>query len=122
MEKRNATGTGRGGGNEAGDLKLLFIVSYLLLWVSGIVVYLLYGGRNKRLRFHAVQAVLYGIAVTILDIVFGIAGALLFPLGFVLGIVILLLWLYGLYVGYRAMEGEDIRITTIGDMAERYSS
>jgi uncharacterized membrane protein len=68
-----------------------------------------------------VQAVLYGIALTILSVVFNVVGALFAPIGILLSLAMAILWLYGLYVGYRAMEGEDIKITTVGELAERYS-
>lgn len=107
--------------DENDDLKLLYIMAYFLLWVSGILIYLIYGNRNKRLRFHSFQAVLYGIVWTVLQVIFGIAGFVLGPLSILLSIVLLILWLYGLYVGYKAMDGIDIKITAVGDIAERYS-
>ena len=128
MAANNKRGTKAGSDSAPGrsasaenELKLLFIVSYFLLWLSGLVVYLVYGRTSKRIRFHAVQAVLYGIVFTVLEVIFAVVGPFVGLLSALFALVLLVLWLYGLYVGYRAMEGEDIKITTIGDLAERYS-
>ncbi len=116
----NATKGAKAKSDGAEDLKLLYIISYLIPLITGILVYLIYGTKSKRLRFHAVQAVLYSIALIIIDIVLGIVSIVL-PIGLLVGLLMLVLWLYGLYVGYRAMEGEDIKITTVGELAEKYS-
>ena len=108
-------------GNGEDDLKLLYLVSYLVLWLSGIAVYLIYGSRGKRIRFHSVQAVLYGILITVLQAIFAVLSPFVGMLSILFSLLLIILWLYGLYVGYRAMEGEDIKITTIGDLAQRYS-
>ena len=67
---------------------------------------------NKRMKFHAIQAVLLGIASFIIGWVplpfFNIAG--------------LVLWLYGLYVGLLAYEGRDISIPVIGEYAIKHSA
>ena len=97
------------------DLGILFLFSYFLLWISGIIVFIIYGDKDKRLRFHAIQAVIYGIAITIFDLVFGWLPILGIPIH----IASLLLWAYGLYVGYMASQGNDILIPIIGTFAPK---
>ncbi len=91
------------------DLGILFIFSYFLLWISGIAVFILYGNKNKRLKFHAMQAIVYGIALTVFDVVFGWLPIFGIPVH----IAAFLLWIYGLYVGYEASQGNDILIPII---------
>lgn len=93
----------------------IFLIVYLLTWLSGALIFLIGGNKSKRIRFHAVQAVLLGISITIIGIVLGLFTPLLS------NIVLFLMWLYGMYVGYRAYEGEDIAIPVIGDYAIQYS-
>jgi uncharacterized membrane protein len=98
------------------DTNILYIFAYFLGWLSGIVVYITEGQKNKRMKFHAVQAILYGVVVTIVWFIIGWA------LFFVAWIIILLAWLYGLYIGYMAYQGTDMSIPVIGDFAKQYSS
>jgi uncharacterized membrane protein len=98
------------GGLPKEDLGILFLFSYFLFWISGIIVFILYGNKDKRLRFHAIQAVVYGIAITIFDLVFGWLPILGIPIH----VASLLLWVYGLYVGYMASRGKDILMPIIG--------
>ncbi|MDE1854940.1 MAG: hypothetical protein KGH57_01295 [Candidatus Micrarchaeota archaeon] len=87
-----------------GDGKsLLFIVAYVLTWLTGIIVFLAAGG-NKRLKRHAVQAILIGIIMWIVAAV-PLIGSILF----------ILLWIYGLYLGYNGYLGKDIAIPVVSD-------
>ena len=89
---------------------ILYILNYFLLWLSGLLVYVTEGQKSKRAKFHALQAIFLGIVITILAY---------FP---IINLVALLLWIYGLYVGVKAYEGEDISMPVLGDYAKRYSS
>lgn len=91
--------------------KILYIVTYLLGWLTGILIYITEGQKNKRLKFHAVQAILLGIVATIIGWI-----------PFVGWIVLALIWLYGLYIGWQGMEGKDILVPVLGEWAKKYSS
>ncbi|MHB8371397.1 MAG: hypothetical protein ACYDAO_00165 [Thermoplasmataceae archaeon] len=93
--------------------EIMFIFAYLLTWLSGIIVYVLYADKDKDLRFHSIQAILLGIVIFIIE---GISFFIFFTARIIVNIVILLLWLYGLYVGYKAYEGVSIKMPVIGDM------
>ncbi len=99
-------------GEEVGNPIYLF--AYLLGWISGIIVYVTEGQRSERVKFHALQAIFLGFAAMIIGIIF----SPIFHLGFVLAF---LLWLYGMYVGYRAYRGADVEIPIIGEYARKYS-
>lgn len=89
------------------------IGTYFFLWLSGIIVYLFTSKKSDEyLKFHALQAILLGIVITIL-------GWLSFiPFMF---IVTIILWIYGIYVGYQASEGKDIVMPIIGDFAKEHA-
>lgn len=97
------------------DDKILYIFAYLLTWLSGIIVLLLNQGRDKNMRFHALQAIVLGIAITVIG-VFSILFP--FPVSLFVDMFTFLLWLYGIYVGYRAYQGVNIRIPAIAEIAE----
>jgi uncharacterized membrane protein len=93
-----------------GNNAILYIFAYLLTWLSGILMYITVGQTDKRMKFHALQAILLGVV--------------LFIIGWIpiLGWIIELLgWLYGLYIGYMAYTGTDIEMPVIGDFAKQYS-
>lgn len=85
-----------------------YIVIYFFTWLTGLIFYLA-EKQDKKVRFHAIQSILLGIVITILSFTF------------IFSIISVLLWIYGLYVGYKEMKGETIRIPVIGEYAEKYA-
>ena len=62
---------------------------------------------------HRLQAIFLGIIIFVI---------LYLPFFHALWILLgLLLWLYGMWIGIKAHQGEDIEIPLIGDYARRYS-
>jgi uncharacterized membrane protein len=105
-----------GGLGDAGiDNKIMYIFAYLLTWVSGIIVYILYADRDRNLKFHAVQSILLGVVITVIGI---LSVFLFFPVSIVANLFTILLYIYGLYVGYKAYTGVNIVMPVIGDMAK----
>ena len=94
------------------DERVLYIAAYLFTWISGILLYITLGQTNKRMKFHAVQAILLGIATFIIAVI---------PLPF-FTLIAFLVWVYGMYVGVVAYNGRDISMPVIGEYAERYSA
>ncbi|MCL5427927.1 MAG: hypothetical protein M1321_01975 [Candidatus Marsarchaeota archaeon] len=117
-------GQHRGGQHNAtkSEDKIMFIVAYLVPVLAGVVVYVLYADKDRELRFHAVQSILFGVAFWvlwwILGAIFFISFAGHFIWGEVLDAVMALLWLYGLYVGYNAFMGRRILIPVAGNLAK----
>ena len=69
------------------------------------------GQTNARMKFHALQAIIVGIV-----------GFILGFIPFIGGLFAFLIWIYGLYVGYRAYEyNEDVSMPVIGDFAKQNS-
>lgn len=82
----------------------VYIITYFLTWLTGILVYLFVAHGNKRLKLHSMQA-----------IILGIIGVVLFFIPFLGWILAVLLWLYGLYIGFEAFNGKDLSIPYITD-------
>jgi len=84
-----------------------YIAIYLLTFITGIIFYLISKG-DKRKRQHSIQAIVLGAIMIIIGLI---------PY---LGIVNILIWLYGLYIGYKASVNEDAAIPYITDFAKKY--
>ncbi len=89
---------------------LAYLLVYLFIWLSGLLIYLTLGQSDQRLKFHSVQAIFLGIIIFILSFI-TVVGA----------IIAILLWIYGLYIGWAAANGEEIEIPLIGEYARKYS-
>ncbi len=96
--------------------KILLIFAYLLTWLSGIIVYLYNDNKNSTLRFHSLQAIFLGILITVISV---FSFVLIPPVRYIAYIFTILLWLYGVYVGFQAYNGKNISIPVIGEMAKR---
>ncbi len=103
--------------------KIWFIIAYLIPVLTGIITYVMYADKDKKMKFQAVQSILYGIAMIIgYYILVGIFSFLLFAIPgvlFILSLLLFLAWLYGLYVGYQAFNGTMVSIPVIGEMAKK---
>ena len=94
------------------DDNVLYIFAYLLTWISGIVLFVTVGQKNKRIKFHAIQAIILGVAAFVL-------AWIPLPFFYLIGVVV---WLYGLYIGFMGYTGRDISVPVIGEYALEYSS
>ena len=86
--------------------KLVYIVAYLFALLSGIIVYLI-AGQNKRLKFHARQAIVLGIIIFVIGFI---------PIVSLLTIVI---WIYGVYIGVQAYYGKNISVPFMSKFEEK---
>ena len=88
---------------------IVLFFAYLLTWLSGIIVYITAGQSDKRAKFHALQAIFLGVIA--------------FIIGFIpiISLLSILIWLYGLYIGWKAYDGQDVMIPVLGDYAKQYS-
>ncbi len=86
-----------------------FIVAYLFSLISGIVVLLLYGDLDKRLRFHSLQSITLSIIAIVVSVLFGFLSPILSS------IIFLLIWAYGMYLGLEAYAGNDVDIPIVSD-------
>ncbi len=88
---------------------IVYIISYLFIWLSGIIVYVTEGQLDKRAKFHALQSIFLGIIIFILAFI---------P---IVDIVAVALWVLGIIIGVIAYTGQDIVMPVIGPYAKRYS-
>jgi uncharacterized membrane protein len=101
------------------------LLCYIFIPITSIIFYLL--EKNSRLvRFHAMQSLLYGVAVFVLFFVFnifvlgicyvsGILGGLFGLLGLVIWLGFLIGWIFLLI---KAYQGQMFKLPVIGNIAE----
>ncbi len=111
-----------------------YVILYVLPIIGAIAVSVLYGSSDDRMKFHKVQSSIVGIVLIVLFIIGRILDILLIPtapnftystafseiaiVNLILGLISLLLWLYGIFVGIRAMDGKDMEMVIIGKYAK----
>ncbi len=99
---------------------------YLLGWLTGIIFYIIEKD-NKFVRFHAKQSMLVFFPLWILSFIFGGgflfwggffwgAWAFLVVIGWLIWIVIFILWII---LMIKAYQGETYKLPIVGDIAER---
>ncbi|MCL4383518.1 MAG: hypothetical protein M1168_01030 [Candidatus Marsarchaeota archaeon] len=92
------------------EFDIIILISYIFTWVSGIIVFLISKKQDSKRKFHALQSILLGIIITIVGFI-----------PFIGTLISLILWIYGIYIGYQGAEGRDIEIPYIGETAKKYS-
>ena len=90
---------------------LIYVLIYFFTWLSGLIFYLIEKD-NKKIRFHAMQAILLGIVMMVCWFLF----FLIIP-----PLLAVLLWFYGIYVGYKESQGETVRIPYLAEYADKYA-
>lgn len=91
--------------------KVACALTYVLGWVSGLV-FLLAEKDNKKVRFHAMQSLMFFAAMTVISFV-PVIGWLLSP--FVM-IVAFIVWLMAIY---KAYNGEEFELPVVGKLAKK---
>ena len=90
--------------------RLLVAICYIFMWLGGIVIFII-AENNKALKFHALQAIVLGIAVTIVWILLSmILTPLLWSLWSLYNIIWLIdiiIWLYLVYGAYMIYSKGD---------------
>jgi uncharacterized membrane protein len=86
-----------------------YVIIYLLTWITGIIFFVI-SGNDKRKKQHSIQAIMLGV------------------IGFILGFIprigylfVILVWLYGLYIGYMASINKEQNIPYITEFAKQYA-
>lgn len=94
-------------GKAAAEDKVACLVAYVLTWLTGLIVFLITPKERKKVRFHAMQAILLGIVSVLLLWTF---------------IGPLLIWLYGLYIGYQEYSaGVTMEVPVLGAYAHKFA-
>jgi uncharacterized membrane protein len=102
------------------------LLSYLFTWVTGLIFYLLEKD-NKYVRFHAMQSILFGIAMVLAGVLLVILTTLLRYIPFIGGMTSMLLsfayWIGTVIIWIllmvKAFQGERYKLPFIGNIAER---
>ncbi len=97
------------------------LLCYLFSWITGLVFFLI-EKENKTVRYHAVQSMLIGACLVVVNVVSNILGRI--PvLGFILSLVIsiatLALYIYLLVTAY---QGKMMKFPVISEQAEKFAN
>lgn len=106
---------------KAPESNILYLVAYLVPVLSGLVVYY-YAKKDKAIAFHGVQSVVFWIAIIMIYFILEIAFVETRAFGAItlLTLFLVLAWLYGLYVGYRAVIGNPIEMPVISALVTSF--
>ena len=91
--------------------KVACALTYVLGWVTGLV-FLLAEKENAKVRFHAMQSVIFFAAMTIISFV-PVIGWLL---SLLVMIVAFIVWLMSIY---KAYNGEEFELPLVGKLAKK---
>jgi uncharacterized membrane protein len=118
---------GTGGKTSMGlDANVAALLSYVLTWVTGLIFFLV-EKENRFVRFHAMQAILFGASWFIIAIVFmfisvtlalmdiGILSLLFWPIRLIFWLGFFAVWIMLLI---KAYQGQMFKLPIIGKMAE----
>ena len=94
------------------DEKLTGALCYLVLWVTGIVIYLIEKD-NKFVRFHAMQSILVFLPLSVISWFF---SWILWWFGWLIGLLTFILWIV---LMIKAYQGEKFKLPIVGDIAEK---
>ncbi len=120
---------GSKGGNKKmatkSDNALLSALSYPIP-IVGLFVFLTQK-EDLTAKFHGLQAVLYWVLSWVVVMVLGLVFGALSFLGALMWLAVvpllwLAMWVYSLYVGYKAYKGEKVLMPVVGTLAEKHAS
>jgi uncharacterized membrane protein len=100
------------------------VLCYVGLWLTGLL-FLLFEKKDRFVRFHAMQSLLFFGAVNVLYVVFIsiMANQVPFLLGFaifafvLMNVIAVIAWFVGMT---GALQGRYVKLPFVGDIAERY--
>lgn len=115
--------------------RVLAAVAYILTLLTGIVVYVLAKPEDTYARWHALQAIGFGIAALVIGVLLGVVSALFafgtvvtggLPGVFLGGALLGLLWNLVVLVlivvlAIKAYQGEKFRLPVIAEFADQHA-
>jgi len=99
------------------DRNVSALLSYLLGWVSGLIVILI-EKEDDFVRFHAMQSIVTFGAITILSIVFGTMFIFVGFIGPLIHVASIALWVL---LMVKAYQGEKFMLPVIGEISEEWA-
>ncbi len=100
---------------EKSNENLLAAASYLLGFVTGIII-LLVEKQNKFVRFHAMQSTILFGGIFVVNIVLGFIPILGWLTGLLLSFVAFILWIV---LMWKSFQGEMYKVPYVGELAEK---
>ena len=105
------------------------LLCYVCTFITGIV-FLIIEKDNKDVRFHAWQAIIFGIDALVVQIGLSILGAILGAIASVMGLIIgilapvvwLVFFIFWIICMIKAYQGERYKLPILGDMAEKQAA
>lgn len=98
-----------------GNENLLAAASYLLGFITGIII-LLVEKESKFVRFHAMQSTILFGGIFVINFGLGLIPILGWLTGLVLSFVAFILWIV---LMWKSFQGEMYKVPYVGDMAEK---
>ncbi|MBN2043357.1 MAG: DUF4870 domain-containing protein [Candidatus Aenigmarchaeota archaeon] len=115
----------------------LAAIAYLLGLITGIIVFVISEPKDKFARFHAVQSILFHVAVMVIGFVIGIAMVPFAMLSAGTASPPVFMWFWGLWSVWafyfivvfivwvvlmiRAYSGQKYKLPVLGDLAEEWT-
>jgi len=96
--------------------KGLCFLSYVLMFITGVIIYVMFSPEADRVKFHSVQASVLGALAVVLYVAFSIIRVPDFGT-----LVLFLIWAYGMYIGFEAYCGHDVQIPRVTKFATAHS-
>lgn len=113
---------------EAKDETALAAVAYVLTWLTGLIIFLVADKNDQYTRYHALQAIGFGVVVVIVYVAVGILVAVFAAAGAgavaaAFGVATWLLWVLVIIaiilMAVKAYQGSKFRLPLIADIAEK---
>ncbi|MBW6517802.1 MAG: DUF4870 domain-containing protein [ANME-2 cluster archaeon] len=108
----------------ANNDNVMAAVAYVLTFISGAVIFLIEKDKpdkSKFIMFHAMQSIVFGIAIIIIWIVLSIISFLPFIGALIAMLAQLALFIFWLFLIYKAYSGEEYHIPVISEYAVKYA-
>ena len=99
--------------------RTLAAVSYVLTWLTGLIIFFVAPKEDKYARWHAIQAIGLGVALVVVAIVVNILSFIVPFLGFLMMLVWLGVIVLVIIMAVKAYKGEKVRLPVIADMADK---
>ncbi len=96
--------------------KGLCFLSYTLMFITGIIIWVMFSPEADRVKFHSVQASVLGAIAVVAYVAFSIIR-----LPVVGALVLFLVWAYGMYIGFEAYCGHDVQVPRVTKFATLHS-
>ncbi len=107
------------------DPKLAALLSYVLGWITGLLFFVI--ERNRYVRFHALQSILFNLALLVIGLAYSLVSLFLgvipflgaviaFLLSVVIGVGGFVIWIM---LMVRAYQGQWYKLPVIGDWADQ---